>query len=92
MRKALLLLIPLGLAPLAGFVLPAAAESGRDACATSTAAAGPIDLNAIPTKAVAGHLAVAGGCGDDEGIRSVSANGIRGGDDSLGGREDSEIE
>lgn len=97
MRKALLLLIPLGLAPLAGLALPAVAESGTGACSSTAASAGPIDLNAIPAKTVSGHLAIAGGgddeCGGDDGIRSVSARGVGGGDDGgPGGHEGSEIE
>ena len=65
MRKSLLLLLPFALIPLAGLALPASAESGEGSCAPETAA-GPIDLNAVPTKAVTGRLTISGIAVDDE--------------------------
>ena len=65
MRKSLLLLLPFALVPLAGLMLPAAAESGEGSC-VSQPAAEPIDLGAVPAKTVSGHLAISGISGDDE--------------------------
>ena len=50
------------------------------ACGALPAAAGPLDLNAIPVKSVSGHLSVTGVGGDDDGC---------GGDDESEGSEGS---
>lgn len=68
MRKSLMLLVALApLAAFAGFAAPAVAESGEGSCVSQSApAAGPLDLEKIPAKPVAGRLAIQGVAGDDE--------------------------
>jgi len=89
MRKTLLILAAAApLAVLAGLALPVSAETSNGACGSGqAAAAGPIDLEAIPTKPVDGtQLAqvqgIAGcgeeddhfGRGDDDGERHAGIN------------------
>ncbi len=88
MRKILLATVAVApLAALAGLALPALAESGEGSaeasCVTQPgdASTGPIDLNQIPVKPVAGPLAVQGG--DDE-CDDVAALGNRTGEEGVG--------
>jgi hypothetical protein len=96
MHKSLLLLVALGsMGALAGFALPAAAESGEGSCAASSTASEPLNLDAIPTKPVAGKQAVHG-VGDDECddaavVGKATDDGLRASvdaEDDAGSRED----
>lgn len=71
MRKSLLLLAALvpiaGIAGISAFALPAAADSDDGSCAAQPALqAGPLNLDAIPTKPVTGPLSVRGAGDDDD--------------------------
>jgi hypothetical protein len=82
MRKTLLSIAVIGpFVVLSGFVGPASAEPGEQSCVSRPAAdAGPIDLDTIPAKPVAGPQSIQGGGIDDE-CDDVAAVGKATGDD-----------
>ena len=97
MRNPLMVLVALApLAAFAGSVPPAVAESGEGSCVSQHAAPGPLDLDKIPARPVAGPRAIQGVAIDDdecdnEIVREATGNGFRGAinsddDGSLEGR------
>ncbi|WP_192248572.1 hypothetical protein [Mesorhizobium silamurunense] len=84
MRNLPVLLVPLG--GLIAFVIPAAAESSHQSCATASAtSSATIDLEAIPMMSATGPKSVKG-VGDDEcgDSRSVSGAGSDREDEEFG--------
>jgi hypothetical protein len=84
MRNPLMVLVALApLAAFAGSVPPAVAESGEGSCVSQRAPPGPLDLDKIPARPVAGPRAIQGVAIDDdecdnEIVREAAGNGFRG--------------
>lgn len=82
MHKSLLLLVAIGsMGALAGFSLPASAESGEGSCGAAAGSAEPLNLDAIPSKPVTGKQAVQGvgdeECGDANVAGEANDDGLR---------------